>query len=356
MMRGLVCLIFSCLPLTSSAADLWLPVKDTSLIIESGSILDFSGLVPLRKLDDKRVVVSADGHFSVQGKPGPQRFLMAALGFGVATGSFPDHAFADLYATQLRMHGYNMARLDFVEATLMHNRKADFDFEPEQLDRFYYLLSALKREGIYFVLNGLSSDNAGFGNVKDRWRDQHHAKLRVYYDSVMQAHWKKLMASMLGSTNPYTGTSTLADPALAGLIMVNEGGLDFVTRSGVPDELRPLFADWLNKKYGSTPALTKAWNGELWADESLEAKSVRFPKPDAWTSKRMSDTQQFFFELEKTTADWMTHYLRQLGYKGLLTAYDNWLAPAGIYRAVNLSGLICIIISLNPPTLLHRAL
>ena len=165
-------------------------------------------------------------------------------------------------------------------------------------------------------------------NIKERWIDQRHAKLRVYYDAEMQAHWKKLMDRMLASINPYTGVSTLADPALAGLIMVNEGGLAFVSRAGVSDELRPLFAEWLKKKYGNTAALAKAWKGELKAGESLESKSVGFPKPDAWTSQRMSDTQQFFIDLEKSTADWMAQYLRQLGYKGLLTSYDNWLSPA----------------------------
>ncbi|MFA7349580.1 MAG: hypothetical protein WC009_02370 [Methylotenera sp.] len=320
----ILCFFNSC-----NADDGWHQVKDVSLIIESGSILDFSSLVPLVKLDSSRMIVAKNGYFAMQSEPNrPQRFLMASLGFGSATGGFPDHAMADLYARQLRMHGYNMARLDFVEATLMSQRQSDFDFNPEQFDRFHYLLFALKREGVYFVLNGLSSDNAAYGNVKDRWIGQRRSMQRVYYDHEMQAHWKKLMERMLASINPYTTISTLADPALAGLIMVNEGGLAFITRNGVPNEFRPLFSEWLIKKYGSTVALAKAWKGELVSGESLEAKSVSFPKPDAWTSKRMSDTQQFFLDLEKVTADWMTQYLRQLGYKGLLTAYNNWLSPA----------------------------
>lgn len=307
----------------------WQPVRDVSLTIEPGSILDFSNLNPVRKIDGTQRLMAGDGHFVTQGEPArPQRFLMASLGFATATGAFPDHALADTYARQLRMHGYNMARLDFVEETLMSQRKGDFDFNPEQLDRFHYLLSALKREGIYYVLNGLSSSNAAYGNIRERWINQRHVTLRVYYDSEVQAHWKQLMERMLGSINPYTGVSTLADPALAGLIMVNENGLAFVTRQGVPGELRPRFVEWLKQKYGTTAALKKAWKGELGADESLEARSVEFPKPDAWTGRRMSDTQQFFMALEKTTADWMAQHLRQLGYQGLLTAYNNWLSPA----------------------------
>lgn len=328
-MRHVVWLLsFVCLPLACAANDNWLPVKDVSLVIEPGSILDFSSLAPQRKVGESRVILTADGHFAIQGEGRPQRFLMASMGFGSATGAFPSHALADVYVRQLRMHGYNMARLDFVEATLMSQRQGDFDFDPQLLDRFHYLLFALKREGIYYVLNGLSSDNAAYGNVNERWNDRHHAKLRIYYDSEVQRHWKKLMEKMLASVNPYTGTSTLQDTALAGLIMVNEGGLAFVTRNGAPAELRPLFSDWLRHKYGSTAALAKAWEGELGAGESLEAHAVGFPKPEAWTGKRMSDTQRFFVDLETDTADWMVNHLRQLGYQGLLTAYDNWLSPA----------------------------
>jgi hypothetical protein len=325
----LACLLFAWLPLVSFAADVWLPVKDISLMVESDSILDLSGLLPQRKTIASRLVVNSDGHFALQGNTAkPQRFLMATLGTDAATGSFPDHAMADLYVRQLRMHGYNMARLHFVDATLMYQRQGDFDFNPDQVDRFHYLLSALKREGIYYVLDGLTSGNAGYGNINERWIDQRYAKLRVYYDQQVQAHWKTLTDRMLATINPYTGVSTLADPALAGLIMVNEGGLAFMTRKGVPDEMRPLFANWLRTKYGTTTALATAWKGELGISESLDASSVNFAKPEAWTSMRMSDTQEFFVNLEIATANWMGQHLRQLGYKGLLTAYDNWLSPA----------------------------
>ena len=51
----------------------------------------------------------------------------------------------------------------------MEGRKQDFDFNPEQLDRFYYLVAALKRSGIYLILNGLSNSNGGYGNIDERW-------------------------------------------------------------------------------------------------------------------------------------------------------------------------------------------
>jgi len=329
MKRLMLCLLFALPPQAGFAAVQWLPVKDVSMVIEPGSILDFSALLPQRKAVEARIIVNQNGRFALQSNPAqPQRFLMASVGFGVATGSYPSHAMTDLYVQQLRMHGYNMVRLDFVEDTLMSQRRDDFDFDPEQLDRYQYLLAALKQEGIYYVLNGFSAGNAGYGNIKERWNDKHQAKLRVYYDEEVQTHWKKLIEHLLASTNPYTKMSTLADPALAGVILVNEGGLAFVTRKGVPEELRILFSDWLKNKYGSAAALGAAWKDEIKAPESMEQKAIDFPMPDAWAGRRMSDAQQFFLDREKKTADWMAQHLRGLGYKGLLTAYDNWLSPA----------------------------
>ena len=311
------------------AQDQWAVVKDSSLLIEPGSILDFDSLNPHVKPISARIGLNSSGHFSVlDDSQRPVRFLMGSLGFSVPTGGFPSHAIADLYARQFRMHGYNMARLDFIEETLMHQRKGDFDFNPEQLDRLHYLLFALKREGIYFILNGLSSGNAAYGNISERWINQRKVKQGVYFNQDHQSHWKMMMAKMFAGVNPYTGVSTLDDPALAGLILVNEGGLAFTNRMGVTDALKPQFSDWLKRKYGTTAALKKAWKDDLSNAESIENRSVTFPKPDAWTSRRMSDTQQFFVELEKSTADWMTQYLRQLGYKGMVTAYNNWLSPA----------------------------
>ncbi|MDO9050439.1 MAG: hypothetical protein Q7U70_02985 [Methylotenera sp.] len=321
--------IFLLLPAMVQAGDVWLPIKDISLLIEPGSVLDFSTLSSSPQPIKSRLIVNQLGHFSTQDNPQKNiRFLMGSLGFSISTGGFPDHAMADLYARQFRMHGYNMARLDFIEDTLMHGRAADFDFNPEQLDRLHYLLFALKREGIYYMLNGLSSGNAAYGNIKERWINQRKAKQGVYYDIDQQGHWKKLMDKLFVTINPYTGTSTLNDPALAGIILVNEGGLAFTNRNGVIDALRPQFADWLKKNYGTTAALSKAWKGELSSSESLENSSVLFPKPDASVGIRMADTQQFFVDLENKTADWMTQYLRRLGYQGMITAYNNWLSPA----------------------------
>ena len=316
-----------CVP--SSYADNWAPVKDSSLMIEPGSILDFSSLLPALKPIKARVIINPAGQFAFDNQPDvAQRFLIASLPVGLNNGGFPSHEISDLYVQQLRLHGYNMARVDFVEAVLMEGRKADFDYNPEQLDRFYYLFSALKNGGIYLILNGLSNDNGGYGNVTERWIGKKQLMQGVYFDAEKQAHWKKLISTMYGNVNPYTGTTILKDPTLAGVILVNENNLVFVNRQGVLPRYKPYFAKWLKAKYGSNKALQAAWGKELGVDENIELGLVNFPAPDAWTSKRMADVQQFFFQTEKKTADWMTRYMRDQGYQGAVTNYNLWHAPA----------------------------
>lgn len=317
------------LPLASQAADTWLPVKDVSLVIDAGSTLDFSALAPVRKTITEQILLTSNGDFAFSGSPTvPRRFLMASTGFDPATGSFPDKPGIDNYINQLRIRGYSMVRLHFVDSILMTNRLADFDFDPVQLDRFYYLLAALKSAGIYYMLDAMTSGNGGYGNIKERWVDSKLTKVRVYYGAEAQAHWKTLVTKIMGSVNPYTGRTTLQDPALAGIILVNEGGLPFVTRYWQPAELVPLFANWLKTKYATTAALKTAWSTELGATETLEAKNVALAAPAGGITRRMSDTQQFYVSLEKTTADWMTAHLRTSGYAGLITGFDNWLSPA----------------------------
>ena len=316
-------------PIISFASESWVPVKDVSLLIEPNSILDFSAIIPPENPINTRLIINKSGHFAKESAPDkPIKFLIGALSFGVQTGGIPSHDMIDLYVKQYRLHGYNMARLDFLESILMEGRKQDFDFNPEQLDRFYYLVAALKRSGIYLILNGLSNGNGGYGNIDERWLGRKGLNQRVYFEAEAQAHWKKLISTMYGAVNPYTGITVLKDPVLAGLILVNENNLVFVNRPEVSATVKPYFSQWLKAKYGGQQALKAAWGNEFTADENINLNQINFPKTDAWTSRRMADTQQFYNETEKKTADWMTQYLREQGFKGQVTSYNFWHAPA----------------------------
>ncbi len=119
---------------TSAVAAEWKTVEDTSLIIR-----DFSKWLPAGPAGSQGAVMTGGpkGRFAFTKNPGvPATLNCVSLAWSPATGSFPDKAMADLFARQIKVHGYNLVRIHHVEAMLMTNRAVDFDFDPVQLDRF----------------------------------------------------------------------------------------------------------------------------------------------------------------------------------------------------------------------------
>lgn len=310
----------------------WLPVREVSMEIGTGSPLDFSTLLPNNAIRaDGRLITRQDGRLALPDAPGtPARLLCASLAWSPASGGFPDHADADRYALQLKRHGYNIARLTFVDASLMSGRARDFDFDPDTLDRIHYLLAALKRNGIYWIIDGMTSWRGAYGGYDDRWDPSSDLKLALYFDGKVFDHWLEFQRRFLTPVNPYTGTAPINDAALALVILVNENSIEFDSivreREGKPHydgRLKPPFNSWLKQRYGSTEALSKAWP-DLQSGERLEDATIELPKSRYEDSPRLKDLQAFFVSVEKTATARMTEALRGLGYKGEISNYNNW--------------------------------
>ncbi|ACP23350.1 hypothetical protein NGR_b19030 (plasmid) [Sinorhizobium fredii NGR234] len=316
----------------AGASDQWVAVRDVSLEFQSGSPLDFSAFLPNGAIDaDHRLITGEGGHLAHAKSPDkPLRMLCASLAWSPASGGFPDHEGAERYARQLALHGYNIARLHFADASLMSGRQKDFDFNPYTLDRIHYLLAALKRNGIYWIIDGLSSPRGAYGGYDDRWDANGDLKLRLHLDEEAFAHWRTLQEKFLGRVNPYTGVAPIRDDALALVILANENGIEFDSvvheRPGEPaydQALAGPFNAWLAKRYASSDRLAQTW-GELGDDERLETGTVRLPADRYGDSARMRDLQAFFSEAEGVSAARMSKVLRDLGYRGLISTYNNW--------------------------------
>lgn len=313
-------------------AEEWLPVRETSLELRPGSPLDFSAILPNAPIEPgRRLVANAEGRLAFANALGaPARLSCASLAWSPASGGFPDRAGADRYARQLALHGYNIARLHFVDASLMSGRSKDFDFDPETLDRIHYLLAALKRNGIYWMIDGLTSWRGAYGGHDDRWDPAGNLKLALYLDEAAFAHWKRLVETVFTRVNPYTGVAPIHDDALALVILTNENGIEFESvvqdRRGKPPYdamLAAPFNRWLAQRYASSAALAKAWGGLGWG-ERLENGTILLP-PDRYADNpRLRDLQAFFVELETASATRMSATLRGLGYKGVISTYNNW--------------------------------
>lgn len=297
----------------------WKTVKDFSLEIEQGSPLDFSVFFDEKSIDSV-VGVDADGGFSVSGSQ--VRFLCAPMILTPPYGGFPDHATSDRYTLQLKRAGYNLVRIHHIETTLMTGRVRDFDYDPEQLDRLHYFLASLRKAGIRWLIDAATSDNGAYGNVlPHRWINRHDIKVRVHIDQDVQEHWRRMVTSLYGRINPYTGSSILADSALFGVVLFNEGGLQFLThvRRQVPDSLRPVLVEWLRKRYANRRDFSEIWKQPV---SVLQTGKVEMPGHGE-RSKRMEDVLSFYDELQKETANWMQAHLTSRGYRGLVTAYNN---------------------------------
>ena len=311
------------------AQEVWLPLSDLGLTSEtSGNALDFSALVPRGPAGRNGwSVVLPDAHIGFDSQRDPQRFLCASMVFSGLNGNIPDKAGSEALVRELRRTGYNLVRLHYIDAQLMAGRLKDFDFDPVQLDRLHYLLAKLKEGGIYWMVDGLTSDNAAYGDVQPhRYTKKYNAKLDVLTTEPGYAHWAALVARLWGMKNPYTGLPPLQDPAMLGLILVNEGSLGYLaTIQGgrYPAVLAPLFRDWLKGRYVTDAALKASWAKEAKSDESLSG-AVGLPESVRGGSPRDVDFARFVADLERSAYKRMERHVRQLGFRGLVTAFDSW--------------------------------
>lgn len=326
MMRAFV-IIFLCAfcqqaPAQGVAVDSgWLTVKDVSLMIKPGSPLDFSVFFPEQAAGvGARVQANAAGGLSVGDKP--TRFLCASMNLTPPYGGFPSEQQADLYALQLRRAGYNLVRMHHIDSTLMTGRQRDFDYDPEQLRRFQYFLAALKKQGIYWMLDLMSSENGAYGNVTPhRWVNRHDLKLRVYVENAALEHWRRLVETLYGRINPYTGLSILADPALLGVNTVNEGGLQFLVHvnKAVSPILMPALVGWLRARYPDRSRFEAVWKQP---GSNLLSGALTLPTHGEM-SERSDDLLAFYDSLQEKTGTWMAAQLKMMGYEGLVTAFNN---------------------------------
>ena len=330
-----VSIFFTTASLAVTVNDGWVAIQDDasladpkSLEIEAGSILDFSTVKPNTAItsESQRLIINNEGKFARKSAlTKPLKFLIASPSFDIRTNGFPSKTDIDRHIRQYKMHGYNMVRFHFLEYLLMYKRQADFDYDPAQLDRFFYFVSELKKNGIYLIVDGLSAPNGGFGDAAlngyywDRYIDQKGLKFGVYFDPVAQQHWRDLVRTMYGSVNPYTNKTTLQDPVLAGLILVNENNL--IASGNDTVVMNQQFTSWLLIKYSTQAALIEAWGSALVGNENIETGLISVPAWGASPSKKMADAQQFYAETQKNTADWMTSYVNSLGYQGPVTSY-----------------------------------
>lgn len=297
-----------------ATAEEWLPVPAQSLEIAEDSVLNFAGrLAPAGS--SGALQMRGDGSIGFADRPGPAHFHCALLASGPQqTASFPTHDQADRLAVQLRRHGYTLARIHNIDYRLTRHGTGEMAIDPEQLDRLHYLLAALKREGIHWMLDIFSRGSRGF--TAAAWNkpgSPDDLRVRLHFDPAARTAWRAFVDRVFAGRNRYTGVTTLGDPALAFIVGANENSIRFSLRPGQPHPagLVAAFGRW-----------------QLTSPDGDHAATLGLPRLDAGEDGA-SLLDRFLSDLEVGTYRWMEGALRARGFHGPLLAYHD------IYPGIN---------------------
>lgn len=228
-------------PCVVTAGKEWAPV-DFDGSIRKGSALDFSRLTDGPAGKYGWVVVNSDGRFVFEKRPGKTiRFWGSNLAQSVL---FPTHAEADRLADTLAANGYNSIRLHQFERGLMDRRANDtLTFDQEKLDRFFYLIAALKARGLYLCTDIFATRPIRPGDriAECASADGMERKVLNFFSADAMRNWKEYAERLLKTRNPYTGLTLAEDPALYMVCLDNEAPIlstwnQFPKVAHVPEE------------------------------------------------------------------------------------------------------------------------
>jgi hypothetical protein len=159
-----------------------------------------------------------------------------------------------------------------------------------------------------------------------------HPFAALLFNPKFQDKYREWWKALLTTPSEVTGKTLLQEPAVFGLELQNEDSFFFWTfnTDNIPDaQLRILetqLADWLRQKYGSLDAAFAAWKQQkVKRDNPAEGRVSFRPLWNIFNEKslRDQDTAAFLFEKQNRFYQETIAFLRQLGFKGLITP-SNW--------------------------------
>jgi hypothetical protein len=232
-------------------------------------------------------------------------------------------------ARMLAKHGVNMVR---IHGGMFNNRG---EVAPEKIAHAREIVAAMKAEGIYShfsIYFPLWFQPAADNPFLKGYDGKRHPFAALLFNPDFQAQYRKWWTALLTTPDPKTGKALTDDPAVAGVEVQNEDSFFFWTFSeqNLPEPqlqlLEKLFADWAAKKYGSVEQTVANWKSGVVKRDSLTEKRLGFPP--LWNlfrekTPRHQDTVRFLYELQTAFYQETSTFLRQLGFKGLITP-SNW--------------------------------
>jgi len=238
----------------------------------------------------------------------------------------PPHEDASMYAAALARFGINMVRLHFLDLAaprgIIDSTRTDSRaFDPQQLDRLDYLISELKKRGVYLDLNlnvGRSY-KAGDG-VQDFDKIQWGKGLTLFDPRLIELQ-KEYAKNLLTHVNPYTGVEYRKEPAIAIVEIVNENGIYQGYRAPTPyydEELTKLYNAWLEKKLSAEDL--KKLREMAAVTDGAPVPRLKGGETAAAPKLRYDTEMAFFVDLENRFYQNITAYLKNdLGVRAPIT-------------------------------------
>ncbi len=253
----------------------------------------------------------------------------------------------DYLARKLAKLGVNVVRY---HSPIFDDREDPANVNPEKLDDIFYLVNALKREGIYTML---SFYFPLWFNVKPHYGIPGYDTIQskrpfalLTFDERMQEIYKSWARHLLDTENPYTGLTLAQDPAIAIVEIINEDSYFFwtFTKRNIPDvhwkKLETIYGQWLINRYGSLEKAFAVWGSAKHDDD--DAAAGRAGLYEAWhmttngskaggpdKTRRVGDQVRFLTEHQRGFyASIVKYFKEELGFGGLISP-SNWHVSDG---------------------------
>ena len=141
------------------------------------------------------------------------------------------------HARRIAALGFNLVRLHhhdskrWVKKCLIADGPTSQRIDPEALDSYFYWIKCLRDQGIYAWIDlhtgrpyKRGDDIPGWDEIADG-KDVSEAKGFTYINERLTELIKKFNEKLLTTENPYTGLALVDDPAVMGMMLVNENDL-----------------------------------------------------------------------------------------------------------------------------------
>ena len=257
------------------------------------------------------------------------------------------HEAVDYMARRLAKMGVNMVRF---HGSIVDTSKNPAVIDPAKLDKLQYLVTAMKKEGIYTYVSFYfplwfdaekSLGVTGYAKTKNGGKNPFGL---LFFDPDIQAIYRGWAKTILTTKNPYAKMPLGQDPAVAIVEIQNEDSLFFWTfgETNIPADkfyaLEEMYSKALATKYGSVEAAFAAWDKETGDakhphDDVTKHRAGLF---DAWhmtaagfaknpaKQRRIGDQVEFLANLQKSFyADTVKYFKTDLHFTGLVNAC-NW--------------------------------